>query len=263
MRSGRACRRQAFRRAGGRKRAAGCPTSRCSRSAAARHRRRTSSSESDLLAINYTSGTTSRPKGVMITHRNAWMNSVGTLTHWPMTPADRYLWTLPMFHANGWTFTWTVTAAGAAHVCLRKVDAAEYLRARRPRTRHPFVRGADGAHRHREWAGGSAARDCAAACRCSPPALRRRPRRSSGSRRSSDGRSRMSTGSPRPRRSFRICEPLARARRLSGADRAIDQGSPGRRADHLRASCGSWTSTCRMCRTTGRRSAKSSPAAMW
>ncbi len=79
--------------------------------------------ETDLLAINYTSGTTSRPKGVMITHRNAWMNSVGTLVHWPMTPADRYLWTLPMFHANGWTFPWTVTAAGAAHICLRKVDA--------------------------------------------------------------------------------------------------------------------------------------------
>jgi fatty-acyl-CoA synthase len=79
--------------------------------------------ENDLLAINYTSGTTSRPKGVMITHRNAWMNSVGTLLHWPMGPHDRYLWTLPMFHANGWTFAWTVTAAGAAHVCLRKVDA--------------------------------------------------------------------------------------------------------------------------------------------
>jgi fatty-acyl-CoA synthase len=80
--------------------------------------------ETDLLAINYTSGTTSRPKGVMITHRNAWMNSVGILTHWPMTPADRYLWTLPMFHANGWTFTWTVTAAGGAHICLRRPDAA-------------------------------------------------------------------------------------------------------------------------------------------
>jgi len=79
--------------------------------------------ESALLAVNYTSGTTSRPKGVMITHRNAWMNSVGTLVHWPMTPAARYLWTLPMFHANGWTFTWTVTAAGAVHVCLRAVDA--------------------------------------------------------------------------------------------------------------------------------------------
>ena len=81
--------------------------------------------ETDLLAINYTSGTTSRPKGVMITHRNAYMNTIGTLLHVPMTLADRYLWTLPMFHANGWTFTWTVTAVGATHVCLRKVDPAK------------------------------------------------------------------------------------------------------------------------------------------
>lgn len=78
--------------------------------------------ENDLLTINYTSGTTSRPKGVMITHRNAYLNSVGTLVHEHMDCADRYLWTLPMFHANGWTFVWTVTAAGAAHVCLPKVD---------------------------------------------------------------------------------------------------------------------------------------------
>src|SRR5213082_423101 len=78
--------------------------------------------ETDLLTINYTSGTTAHPKGVMITHRNAWMNSIGTLLYVPMTCADRYLWTLPMFHANGWTFVWTVTAAGATHVCLRKVE---------------------------------------------------------------------------------------------------------------------------------------------
>jgi fatty-acyl-CoA synthase len=78
--------------------------------------------ERDLLTINYTSGTTSRPKGVMITHRNAYMNIVGTLLHVPMRMTDRYLWTLPMFHANGWTFVWNVTAVGAAHVCLRKVD---------------------------------------------------------------------------------------------------------------------------------------------
>src|SRR5207244_2949144 len=78
--------------------------------------------ETDLLTINYTSGTTSRPKGVMITHRNAWMNSIGTPLYAPMTCADRYLWTLPMFHANGWTFIWTVTAAGATHACLPKVE---------------------------------------------------------------------------------------------------------------------------------------------
>lgn len=78
--------------------------------------------EGDLISINYTSGTTANPKGVMITHRNAWVNVVGVLAHWPMTSADRYLWTLPMFHANGWTFTWVVTAVGGTHVCLRKMD---------------------------------------------------------------------------------------------------------------------------------------------
>src|SRR6059058_5878942 len=78
--------------------------------------------ETDLLTINYTSGTTSKPKGVMITHRNAYINIVGTLLHHPMTLTDRYLWTLPMFHANGWTFVWTVTAIGATHICLRKVQ---------------------------------------------------------------------------------------------------------------------------------------------
>jgi fatty-acyl-CoA synthase len=78
--------------------------------------------ETDLLTINYTSGTTSRPKGVMITHRNAFMNMIGTLLHCRMSCSDRYLWTLPMFHANGWTFVWIVTAVGAVHVCLRKVE---------------------------------------------------------------------------------------------------------------------------------------------
>jgi fatty-acyl-CoA synthase len=85
--------------------------------------------ETDLLTINYTSGTTARPKGVMITHRNAYLNSVGTLVHVHMTPAERYLWTLPMFHANGWTFVWTVTAVGATHVCLRRVEPARIFEA--------------------------------------------------------------------------------------------------------------------------------------
>ena len=80
--------------------------------------------ENDLLTINYTSGTTSRPKGVMITHRNAFMNAVGTLIHHPMTPGERYLWTLPMFHANGWTFVWINTAIGAVHICLRNLSPA-------------------------------------------------------------------------------------------------------------------------------------------
>jgi fatty-acyl-CoA synthase len=84
--------------------------------------------ERDLLTINYTSGTTARPKGVMITHRNATLNTIGTLLHLPIPVGERYLWTLPMFHANGWTFTWTVTAAAATHICLRRVEPAEVFR---------------------------------------------------------------------------------------------------------------------------------------
>jgi fatty-acyl-CoA synthase len=86
--------------------------------------RRPDIQEGDLISINYTSGTTSKPKGVMITHRNAYLNVTGVLIHLPMTVADRYLWTLPMFHANGWTYVWIVTAAGGTHVCLRKVEPA-------------------------------------------------------------------------------------------------------------------------------------------
>ena len=86
--------------------------------------KRVNISESDLLTINYTSGTTARPKGVMITHRNAYLNIMNTLVHQHLSPADRYLWTLPMFHANGWTFTWLNTARGMTHVCLPKVEPA-------------------------------------------------------------------------------------------------------------------------------------------
>src|SRR5262249_44655108 len=89
--------------------------------------RKTEIRETDLLTINYTSGTTSRPKAVMISHRTDYLNTVGTLIHEHMTCADRYLWTLPMFHANGWTFVWTVTAVGATHVCLPKVDPSLIL----------------------------------------------------------------------------------------------------------------------------------------
>jgi fatty-acyl-CoA synthase len=84
--------------------------------------------ERDLLTINYTSGTTARPKGVMITHRNATMNTIGTMLHLPLGVGERYLWTLPMFHANGWTYTWTVTAAAGVHICLRKVEPAMVFR---------------------------------------------------------------------------------------------------------------------------------------
>jgi fatty-acyl-CoA synthase len=81
--------------------------------------------ETDLLSLNYTSGTTAKPKGVMITHRNAYTNVVDTLVHFHITVGDRYLWTLPMFHANGWTFVWIITAVGGTHICLPKVEPAK------------------------------------------------------------------------------------------------------------------------------------------
>jgi fatty-acyl-CoA synthase len=77
--------------------------------------------EQTLLSINYTSGTTGRPKGVMYSHRGGYLNAMGEMHHNGFTSDSRYLWTLPMFHCNGWCTPWAVTAAGATHVCLRAV----------------------------------------------------------------------------------------------------------------------------------------------
>lgn len=84
--------------------------------------------ENDTLSINYTSGTTSRPKGVMSTHRNNWMNAADILYHLRIEHNDVYLHTLPIFHVNGWGTIWAVTAVGATHVCLRKVDPERILK---------------------------------------------------------------------------------------------------------------------------------------
>jgi acyl-CoA synthetase (AMP-forming)/AMP-acid ligase II len=78
--------------------------------------------EDDTISINYTSGTTGRPKGVMYTHRGAYLNALAEAHHSRLDSRSVFLWTLPMFHCNGWCFTWAVTAAGGRHVCLRKVD---------------------------------------------------------------------------------------------------------------------------------------------
>ena len=84
--------------------------------------------ERGLLALNYTSGTTGSPKGVMYHHRGAYLQSLAMTKHFDLTSSSAYLWTLPMFHCNGWCFTWAVTAAGGTHVCLPELDADEAWR---------------------------------------------------------------------------------------------------------------------------------------
>ncbi|MBW0105326.1 AMP-binding protein [Pseudonocardia sp. KRD291] len=78
--------------------------------------------ERSLLSINYTSGTTGKPKGVMYHHRGAYLQALSMVGHTGLTPSSVHLWTLPMFHCNGWCFPWAVTAAAATHVCLPKVE---------------------------------------------------------------------------------------------------------------------------------------------
>ena len=87
--------------------------------------------EWDAIAVSYTSGTTGDPKGVVTHHRGAYLNAVCNAATWTMPHFPRYLWTLPMFHCNGWCFPWTVAMLGGTHVCLRKVDAPSILQAMR------------------------------------------------------------------------------------------------------------------------------------
>jgi fatty-acyl-CoA synthase len=80
--------------------------------------------EWQAIALNYTSGTTGNPKGVVAHHRGAYLNACANALTFEMSPKSVYLWTLPMFHCNGWTYTWAVTLAGGTHVCLRRVEPA-------------------------------------------------------------------------------------------------------------------------------------------
>jgi fatty-acyl-CoA synthase len=80
--------------------------------------------ESAPIALNYTSGTTGRPKGVVYHHRGTFLETVGNIMAWPLPPRPVYLWTLPLFHCNGWCFGWSVVAMGGTQVCLRAVDPA-------------------------------------------------------------------------------------------------------------------------------------------
>jgi fatty-acyl-CoA synthase len=84
----------------------------------------TPADEWDAIALNYTSGTTGNPKGVVYHHRGAYLNALGNILVWGMRQHPVYLWTLPMFHCNGWCFPWTITALAGTHVCLRRVEPA-------------------------------------------------------------------------------------------------------------------------------------------
>ena len=81
--------------------------------------------EWDAICLNYTSGTTGNPKGVVYHHRGAFLNAMGNIAVWGLNSETVYLWTLPMFHCNGWCFTWAVTAMGGTHVCLRQIDTKQ------------------------------------------------------------------------------------------------------------------------------------------
>ena len=85
--------------------------------------------EWDAISLNYTSGTTGNPKGVVFHHRGAYLASMSTLLAAQITSAPVYLWTLPMFHCNGWCFTWALSVVGGTHICLRRVDAAHIFAA--------------------------------------------------------------------------------------------------------------------------------------
>ena len=85
--------------------------------------------EWEAIALNYTSGTTGNPKGVVYHHRGAYLNALGNILVWGMRQHPVYLWTLPMFHCNGWCFPWTITAMAGTHVCLRRVETAAIYQA--------------------------------------------------------------------------------------------------------------------------------------
>jgi fatty-acyl-CoA synthase len=87
--------------------------------------------EWDAIAVSYTSGTTGDPKGVVTHHRGAYLNAICNAVTWNMPHFPRYLWTLPMFHCNGWCFPWTLAMLGGTHVCLRRIDARLILDAMR------------------------------------------------------------------------------------------------------------------------------------
>ena len=182
--------------------------------------------EDATATINYTSGTTARPKGVQMTHRNLWVNAVTFGMHMQVSDRDVYLHTLPMFHCNGWGLPYTMAGLGAKQVVLRKVDGAEILRrveqhgvtimAGAPAVWNAVLEAAA------DWDGEIPGRDrVRIVVAGAPPPSRRSP----ASRPSSAGSSTRSTASPRPRR----CSPsTGRApSTTTWSRRSAPRGCPG------------------------------------
>ena len=125
---------------------AGRTTRRSSRAAIPAFRWRHPADEWEAIALNYTSGTTGNPKGVVCHHRGAYLAALSNIVDWEMPHHAVYLWTLPMFHCNGWCFPWAIAALAGTNVCLRKVEAGADLRRHPPPSRHALLRRADRAH---------------------------------------------------------------------------------------------------------------------
>ena len=106
--------------------------------------------ENEPISINYTSGTTGRPKGAIYTHRGAYLRALGVALEIKLGYDSVHLWTLPMFHCNGWCLTWAVTAGGGVHVCLRKVEPERIWELLRRRRCDALQRGPDDSHEHRQ-----------------------------------------------------------------------------------------------------------------
>ena len=140
--------------------------------------------EWDAISLNYTSGTTGNPKGVVYHHRGAYLNALSNIIDWSMPRHAVYLWTLPLFHCNGWCFAWTMAANAGTNVCLRRVEAQGDLR-RDPRAQgHALLRRADRAFAAHQRAGGDEARDRAQGARAG---RRRRAARGDDRGRRTDG----------------------------------------------------------------------------
>ena len=118
--------------------------------------------EWDSICLLYTSGTTGNPKGAVYSHRGAYLGALANALTFKLDHESRYLWTLPMFHCSGWTYTWAVTAAGGTHVCLRKVEPKRIFDCHRRASHHAHVRGADRAQHAGARAGRRQARPAAA-----------------------------------------------------------------------------------------------------